>query len=258
MATKYLGESFDIHGGGLENQFPHHECEIAQSHALDHPFARVWLHNNMINVDGQKMGKSLGNFVTVQNALSRYSPETIRNFLLMTHYRTPANYTEEGLEGAQSGVNRLQNALKMLQEDLKSAKDTAAPNDAALLAAAGRAQELFHVAMDDDFNTPSAIAALFDFARESNSLRGPNQLSKSAIERAIDVYVSLGEDVLGITVSSAEDSAGAEAFIDLLLSIRQDLKTAKQFALADLIRDRLTALQVIVKDGKDGVTWSRG
>jgi cysteinyl-tRNA synthetase len=176
----------------------------------------------------------------------------------MTHYRTPANYTEEGLEGAQSGVNRLQNALKMLQEDLKSAKDTAAPNDAALLAAAGRAQELFHVAMDDDFNTPSAIAALFDFARESNSLRGPNQLSKSAIERAIDVYVSLGEDVLGITVSSAEDSAGAEAFIDLLLSIRQDLKTAKQFALADLIRDRLTALQVIVKDGKDGVTWSRG
>jgi cysteinyl-tRNA synthetase len=257
MATKYLGETFDIHGGGLENQFPHHECEIAQSHACGHPFARIWLHNNMINVDGQKMGKSLGNFVTVQDALKNHTPETIRTFLLTTHYRTPANYTEEGLTAALGGVSRLQNALKLLRESMKNAGDSEQPGDASLLAAVDVVTTRFHEAMDDDFNTPNAIAALFDFVRESNSIRGTEALSAPAIKRAIDVYVDLGEGILGIAEGSAASGPVLDPFIELLLSVRQELKSARQFTLADSIRDRLIALRISVKDGKDGATWSR-
>ena len=260
MATKYLGEEFDIHGGGLENQFPHHECEIAQSHACGHPFARIWLHNNMINVDGQKMGKSLGNFTTVEDALKRHSPETIRSFLLTTHYRSPANYTEEGLDAAQTGVARLGNALKGIDESLASASEEQQDGDTDLLALLDVASAGFHGAMNDDFNTPIAISALFDLARGVNALRAKDpSLSKDALGKVRENFVSWGEDVLGLLgdLSDGADGADAGEFIDLLLSIRQDLKAAKQFEMADRIRDQLIELGITVKDGKDGATWTR-
>jgi cysteinyl-tRNA synthetase len=260
MAVKYLGETFDIHGGGLENQFPHHECEIAQSHAAGHAFARYWLHNNMINVDGVKMGKSLGNFVTVEAALEAHDPETIRAFLLMTHYRSPANYTEEGLSAARNGLDRLQTCHQALEAAIVRAFDSSAdgPGDADLRTVLERTDIAFHQAMDDDFNTPVAISVLYDFVRPVNSAIAAGTLSKATLTDARDLLQDLGENVLGL-LGSKDDSGALDAapFIDLALQVRDELKARKAYDLADSIRDRLHAAGIEVRDGKDGATWTR-
>ena len=165
MSMKYLGESFDIHGGGLENQFPHHECEIAQSEAATgQPFVKYWLHNNMVTVDGRKMGKSLGNFITLKDAFARWSPEVVRFFILQSHYRSTLDFSAAAVEGAAKGLERLNNTRRNLRDQIKSAgkEDQAVPLELA------RYKSAFLAAMDDDFNTPQAVAVLFDLARDVN------------------------------------------------------------------------------------------
>ena len=258
MAVKYLGETFDIHGGGLENQFPHHECEIAQSNAIGHDFARYWLHNNMINVDGVKMGKSLGNFTTIEDALRDHDPESIRAFLLTTHYRSPANYTDEGLISARNGLDRLQSCVRALAAAAATASEDPAPGDDALAAAVTKANADFHAAMDDDFNTTLGLAALYELVKPVNTALASADVSKVPLEAALDVFTTLGEDVLGIVgdpTGADQDDVQAGPFIDLLLKIRTDLKSQKSFELADHIRDQLESMDIAVKDTKDGPTW---
>jgi cysteinyl-tRNA synthetase len=260
MAMKYLGETFDIHGGGNENKFPHHECEIAQSRAgTGGEFARVWLHNNMINIDGQKMSKSLGNSVLIKDALRDFSPAAIRFFLLSTHYASPSNYTRDALTGATGGVQRLGEARAALAKSLTGAA-AAADGDRALLDAAAAAQHEITESMDDDFNTPLAIAALFNLVKVVHKTL-PAGVGAGAIEAAALVFDRYGRDLLGCMNPAATQSSGDAAFeaglMGTLLDLRTALREQKQWALADLLRDKLGALGVAIKDGKDGASWSR-
>lgn len=259
MATKYLGQPFDIHGGGVENKFPHHESEIAQSEAaMGKPFARYWLHNGMLMIRGQEMHKSLGNFITLEQAFERWDPMVIRFFILLSHYRGPLDVTEEALEGAKKGLERLLSPLRVLRRRLATAPDgEPAPEVSDLLA---KTRQKFEGAMDDDFNTPEAIAALFDLTHEVNALLAPSQpLSKGTLQAIRALYERLVGDVLGIRLDALEREVGselAEKLIEVLIETRAKLRQAKQWALADEVRDRLVALGIQLQDGPQGTTWS--
>lgn len=261
MAMKYLGETFDIHGGGNENKFPHHECEIAQSRAgTDGAFARYWLHNNMINVDGQKMSKSLGNSVLIKDSLKEFSSAAIRLFLLQTHYARPSNYTIDGLRSAAAGVERLGNVRDAIRAALKSAPKEAAA-DAKLIESARKTQDEITTAMNDDFNTTQAIAALFNHVTTVNGAL-QESCGAGALELADSVFESYAGGLLGILGPKKATSAeGGETFgsdvMQVLLELRAALREQKAWALADLLRDRLGRLGVVVKDTKDGATWTK-
>ncbi len=263
MATKYLGQPFDIHGGGLENIFPHNECEIAQIEAATgEPFCNYWLLNNMVTVDGVKMGKSLGNAVTIKQMLQRHDPMTIRFFVLSSHYRSPTDFSEEALAAAGRGLERLTSAVSLVRERLRDAEgEDIDPGWADRLGdAKGRLQEV----MDDDFNTPRAIATLFDLGREVNALLNSDQPVSRATLVAIDgLYASLGGDVLGILQSDAPRSgasqqAGAElvdGLVRVLIDMRQEARQDRDWARADVIRDQLSDLGIALEDGSDGTRW---
>jgi cysteinyl-tRNA synthetase len=252
MASHYLGTTFDIHGGGLDNLFPHHECEIAQSRAAGHDFARYWMHNNLITVDGQKMSKSLGNFVTVADALGRHPAGTIRFWILSTHYRTPANYSEDGLRAAAAGRARLLAAISALDRRAAGTEPGSPPGFATALEAA------FQKAMDEDFNTPLAIGALFEGVRAANSALAAD-LPPPGAAAAARLFRTLAGEVLGILDPDPVPATGPDAgpLIDLLLWVRNELKARREFALGDEIRTRLGGLGVEVHDRKDGSTWVR-
>lgn len=258
MAVKYLGETFDIHGGGLENKFPHHECEIAQSGAVGHDFAKVWLHNNMIEVDGQKMGKSLGNFRLVKDALRDHAPEAIRYFILTTHYRSPANYTEEGLAAAAGAIERLGNFRGALDKAIDRGEAGDDAGTAAWQEALATLDRDFHAAMDDDVQTPTAISALFEFVRRGNALIGAGTLPPvTGLEAARDALTELAEGVLGLLPpATGEGGRDLVPFIDLLVRTRTELKQQKSYEAADQLRERLESLGVVVRDTKDGAEWS--
>lgn len=263
MATKYLGQPFDIHGGGLENIFPHNECEIAQIEAATgEPFCNYWLLNNMVTVDGVKMGKSLGNAVTIKQMLQRHDPMTIRFFVLSSHYRSPTDFSEEALAAAGRGLERLTSTVSLVRERLRDAEGEDIDPDWAdrLEDAKGRLQEV----MDDDFNTPRAIATLFDLGREVNALLNSDQPVSRATLVAIDgLYTSLGRDVLGIlqsdgTRSGASQQAGAElvdGLVRALIDMRQEARQDRDWARADAIRDQLSDLGIALEDSPDGTRW---
>lgn len=263
MATKYLGQPFDIHGGGLENIFPHNECEIAQIEAATgEPFCNYWLLNNMVTVDGVKMGKSLGNAVTIKQMLQRHDPMTIRFFVLSSHYRSPTDFSEEALAAAGRGLERLTSTVSLVRERLRDAEGEDIDPDWAdrLEDAKGRLQEV----MDDDFNTPRAIATLFDLGREVNALLNSDQPVSRATLVAIDgLYTSLGGDVLGIlqsdgTRSGASQQAGAElvdGLVRALIDMRQEARQDRDWARADAIRDQLSDLGIALEDSPDGTRW---
>jgi cysteinyl-tRNA synthetase len=259
MSTKYLGQPFDIHGGGLENKFPHHECEIAQAEsATGQPFARYWLHNGMLMIRGEEMHKSLGNYITLEQAFTRWEPLSIRFFVLLGHYRSPLDVTDDALDGAARGLERLYTAVRGVRRQLASAPEGEA--DASVLTMLEQMRRRFVESMDDDLSTPGAIAALFDMTREVNTLLGaPERLAAGSL-RAIDAqYRRLAGDVLGVLPDSLEQGLGAGLapdLIDLLIQTRMALRKAKQFALADEVRDRLTALGVQLQDGPQGTTWA--
>ncbi len=240
MALRYLGETLDIHGGGQDLVFPHHENEIAQSESFTGviPFARYWVHHGLVQLGEEKMSKSLGNLITVREALERFSADAIRLFILSSHYRSPLTYTEEELEAAERGVERLRQAVRP-QPQGKGAQLDLLPY-----------RQRFTEAMDDDFNTAQALAVLFDLAREIN--RGKEE--GHDVSPAQETLLELSQ-VLGMTLKEERPSLDAEPFIDLMVSIRNELRAIKQWELADRIRTALSERGIVLEDTPQGTLW---
>lgn len=260
MSMKYLGPTFDIHGGGIDNIFPHNECEIAQSEAATgQTFAHYWLLTGSLTVDGVKMSKSLGNFTTIKDALKRYKPEALRFFILSGHYRNPIDFSDGALEAASKGWERLIAPALAVRERLHS-PGAEAGGDVGALVAETRRRCL--EALDDDFNAPVAIAALFDFSRSVNTLLNAEASPGSAVLEAVDgLYREIGGQVLGIVPERAASDASAEreaGLIRLLIELRAEARAHKDFAMADSIRERARRLGVVMEDSKDGTTWKIG
>lgn len=261
MATKYLGETFDIHGGGLENIFPHNECEIAQAEAVTgKPFARYWILTGSLTVDGVKMSKSLGNFLTIKDALKLYRPEVIRAFILSAHYRGTLDYSREAMQAAEQGIRRLHNTVRAVRARMK---ETAMPEGTADLSYMNDLEpyrEAFLAAMDDDFNTPKAMAALHDLARTVNRMLDSGQPVARGTLAAVDqMFSELGGQILGIIPDQLEPPEVRSGLVDglmqLILDLRQEYRAAKDWAHADAIRQRLAELGIIVEDRPEGPSW---
>ena len=262
MSEKYLGRHFDIHGGGMDLKFPHHECEIAQSVAHNgEPTVRYWMHNNMITINGKKMGKSLGNFITLDEFFTgthplleqAYSPMTIRFFILQAHYRGTVDFSNEALQGAEKALERMCDGYRRLQ-DLKA-------SDVSTLDGVADLEKRAYEALDDDFNTPVLIGVLFDAVRMINQVYDHTATATSddieALKKLFDTFLI---EILGIVPDGASDAGAAslkpyQEAVDLLLQIRAEAKANKNWATSDLIRDRLAAIGFTVKDTKDGVEW---
>jgi cysteinyl-tRNA synthetase len=247
MSTCCLGDSFDIHGGGSDLMFPHHENEIAQSEAATgKQFARTWMHNGPVRVDNEKMSKSLGNFFTVRDVLQKFKAEIVRYLLISSQYRSPINYSDQSLRQASVALERFYNTLRGL--DTQSARDLVN----------SRFEKAFCAAMDDDFNTPIALGALFDLAREINRQREGHPEQANQLGRLL---IRLGS-VLGILQSAPDEylqSQGEEQVdagaIDALIVRRREARASRNWALADEIRDKLAAMKVVVEDTAEGSTW---
>jgi cysteinyl-tRNA synthetase len=241
MSLKYLGERIDIHGGGEDLVFPHHENEIAQTEAYTgaEPFVRYWLHNAWVKMGEEKMSKSLGNFITIRDGLNKVGGDGLRLWVLTSHYRKPLTFSEDTLEAAKNGADRLRTAARA---------SAPAGGDAGIDAGAWR--ERFTAAMDDDLNTPQALAVLFDLAKDINRARDDGR----GIAAAQALLLELA-DVLGLRLEQAAQAIEAAPFIDLLVRIRGELRAAKQWQMSDLIRDGLAALHVTLEDGPQGTTW---
>ena len=261
MGTKYLGEEFDIHGGGMDLLFPHHECEIAQSvAALGHPTVHYWMHNNMITINGQKMGKSLGNFITLEQLFTgnhpllnkAYSPMTIRFFILQAHYRSTLDFSNEALEASEKGLQRLAEAYERLMK-LKA-------SDSSTIDVSGLRQRC-EDAMSDDLNSALVIGHLFESAKAVNTVHdGKATLSAADLEELKNTWKTFVVDILGLRIGdSAADGSDRQAYagaVDLLLNMRLEAKRNKDWATSDRIRNELTALGFQIKDTKDGFEWS--
>ena len=249
MAHENLGDQIDIHGGGADLIFPHHTNEIAQTEAYtgNPPFARIWMHNALLQLGSEKMSKSVGNLVTIREALETYGADALRVFVITSHYRSPVTYAEEALEAAKAGAERLRNAAFSAARFTKAGPDP----DGDDLPAVGAWRGRFIEALDDDLNTPRALAELFDLAREVN--RGLDAgLDMSAYQAELREL----SRVLGLTLAMPVGAAKEAApFVDLLVTLRTELRAAKQWALADKVRDGLSELGVELKDGPQGSTW---
>ena len=261
MSMKYLGETFDIHGGGMDNQFPHHECEIAQSEAVtEKPFVRYWIHNNLVTVNGKKMSKSLGNFVTLKDAFKKYDPLVVRFFILQSHYRSTLDFSDEALQGANTGYDKLVNTVRNLREELKKAESEQRKNGSELDLSSHKKH--FLEAMNDDFNAPLALGVLFDLARETNqSLNSELKLSIDMLKQIDQFFNELGGEVLGIIPnqfrSASGDAITESHLMDLIIKIRAEARKQKIWVLSDIIRDGLKTFGFIIEDKKDGTTWRK-
>lgn len=259
MAGKYLGDTFDIHGGGLENMFPHNECEMAQSEAATgKPFARYWLLTGSLTIDGVKMSKSLGNSITITQALKKWRPEQIRFFILSSHYTSPVDISDAAMNGAGEGAGRLNEAVRAVANRRKDAPEGDASKAWQDKLASYR--ERFVAAMDDDFNAPQAIGALMDMVRETNTLvNSTEKISAATLQAIEETYRGLAGDVLGLLppAEAAQQGMDVGPFIELLIEMRRDMRASKQFAQADKIRDQLSALGIVLEDGARGTTWKK-
>ncbi|MCL6476805.1 MAG: cysteine--tRNA ligase [Peptococcaceae bacterium] len=272
MSIKYLGSGFDIHGGGYDLIFPHHENETAQSEAATgRPFARFWMHNGFITVNQEKMSKSLGNFFLVREILAKFPPETVRFFLLSTHYRSPLDFDDEKLAAAGRGLERIKNCLRLLEEAKGASRVTRGGGDEALRALLDKRRREFEEAMDDDFNTALAIGVLFDAVGDINSSlhrsASGRDLSPDVLNRAGALLESFNS-VLGLFRTDSRgkmvlDRDGADEgklagdLIDLIVRIRQEARSRKDWATADSIRNGLKELGIILEDTPQGVRWKR-
>jgi cysteinyl-tRNA synthetase len=268
MARKYLGLPFDIHGGGLENIFPHNESEIAQSEAAyGSDFARYWLLNNMVTIDGIKMGKSLGNTLNAQQAFTGdhprlsqpYAPLAVRYFILSSHYRQATDFTDEALKAASRGYERLLGTVAGVRQMLAKPQSTGQA-DVEFAEIITEHKNRFAEAMDSDFNTPQALAALFDFNRAVNTLiNGDRPVSAATLEAIDNTYRALGGDILGIIpdeISSKDGTAGLEDnLIGILIDLRAAARKNKDYAAGDAIRNRLAEIGIILEDRPDGTIW---
>lgn len=260
MSTKYLGEKFDIHGGGMDLTFPHHECEIAQNTASrGEESVQYWMHNNMITINGQKMARSLGNFITLQELFTgkhelleqAYSPMTIRFFILQAQYRSTIDFSNEALQASEKGLERLMAAMKTLAE-LETA-DTSTVEIAPL-------KEKCFAALSDDLNSPIAIAHLFEGVKMINSIKaGSEKISEEDLKGLREFYHIVVFNVLGLKEEAAAEEDNDNTLsgaVELLIKLRKEAKANKDWATADKIRDDLNALGIVLKDTKDGVDWS--
>ena len=261
MAAKYLGETFDIHGGGIDNIFPHNECEIAQSEAAhDAPFARYWMLTGSLTLSGVKMSKSLGNTLTIKDALARWRPEAIRAFILSSHYSSPVDFSDEAIEAAYKGWQRIWGAVNLTRDQLRRAAPSEASAAVTDMLTAARAQ--FIERMDDDFNTPAALAVLQDVTRQVNTLLNEGSPQTLGTLETIDAfYRDLGGEVLGIVPERAEsvaDAAREDGLVRVLIGLRAEARARKDWATSDIIRDQLKELGIVLEDRADGTIWKLG
>ena len=255
MAKKYLGETIDIHAGGQDLTFPHHENEIAQSEALnEQTFANYWMHNGYMNIDNEKMSKSLDNFILTRDLIEKHDPQVIRFFMLSVHYRHPINFSDELLSGAKSSFERIQTAYFNL-EHRKQASTNLVDHTDQWLDKIARFQTDFEEAMNDDFNTANAISVLFDLAKEANVYLGNKQTSTKVIT-AFQEMLELLLKILGLKVE--DEVALLDADIEALIEDRENARKNRDFARADAIRDQLAEQNIILEDTAQGVRWKRG
>lgn len=261
MSMKYLGETFDIHGGGMDNQFPHHECEIAQSEAATgKPFAKYWIHNNLVTVGGKKMSKSLGNFVTLKDAFIKYDPLVVRFFILQSHYRSTLDFSDEALQGAKSGYEKLLTTIRNIRDELQKAESGKRVKGISFDLSLYRKR--FLEAMDDDFNAPLAMGVIFELSREINQALNSEQKLSPEFLKQIDTYFNeLGGQVLGVIpeqLSAKITGDNIESqLIDIHIKVRQQAKKEKAWWAADLIRNELGAIGIRLEDKKNGTSWHR-
>ncbi|CAN5828092.1 hypothetical protein BH20CHL4_BH20CHL4_06920 [soil metagenome] len=256
MCSHHLNGQVDIHGGGADLIFPHHENEIAQSEAYleREPFARYWLHNGLLQLGGDKMSKSIGNIVSIRELLDRGLGDSFRLMVLQSHYRSPLTYSEEALLAADRGLERLQTSATAIANESAGSPGPECAGDLAV--AVSQAEALFHEAMDDDFDSPRAIAAMFDLGRAINRARDAGTEPKS-LSTAQNTLIGFGA-ILGLDLSQQRRSLGeAEPFVDLLVRVRDDLRVAKQWALADRIRSELADRGIDIADAATGSTWRK-
>lgn len=260
MSIKYLGEVFDIHGGGMDLQFPHHECEIAQSTgALGHESVRYWMHNNMITINGQKMARSLGNFITLDQLFNgdhpmleqAYSPMTVRFFILQAHYRSTVDFSNEALQAAEKGLQRLFKGLETLEKLKPSGISTVDINDL---------RKKCYDAIDDDLNSPVLLSYLFEGVKYINQVNdGTEKLNAEDMDSLKNLFHTFVFNILGLNAGSesGRDEKLTGELMDIIISLRQDARVKKDFATSDKIRDELKKAGVILKDRKDGVEWEK-
>ena len=267
MSTKYLGKTIDIHGGGLENQFPHHDCEIAQSEATnDAPFVRYWLHNNMVTVDGQKMGKSLNNFITLKQAFSgaherltkSYDPLAVRQLILNSHYRSPLDFSDAALFAAQSGYGKITETVKTLRKRMEIANTGSI--DEEIVEPLKQMREKFEAAMNDDLNTSVGLSVMFELVRLAQSLLEDSRTTKETLNLIDVLFDRLGGDVLGIVKENYQQDATADEgltdkLVNILIDQRKEARTNKDFALADQLRNTLDDIGIVLEDTPDMTTW---
>ncbi|MFA5383058.1 MAG: cysteine--tRNA ligase [Eubacteriales bacterium] len=268
MSLKYLGSGFDIHGGGMDLIFPHHENEIAQSEAATgKPFARYWVHNGFITINQDKMSKSLGNFFLVREILEKFNPLTVRFFLLSTHYRSPLNFDFGKLDASGQGLERLKNSIELLEGAIqKHLSEELKENDSDFQAKLSELKKRFNQAMDDDFNTALAIGIFFEAVKEVNMLLNQNTVfDKTDLIRAIELYAYFN-NVLGLFKTDPDgkfileekqhtgDSL-VQSLIELLLKVRQEARTKKDWSTADRIRNGLNEMGILIEDTPDGARW---
>jgi len=270
MSTKYLGQPFDIHGGGLENQFPHHDCEIAQAEAANGvQFARYWIHNNMVTVDGQKMGKSLDNFITLKQAFSgaherltrAYDPLAIRQLVLNSHYRSPLDFSDAALFAAQSGYEKITEMVKEIRKRITQAPEGEA--DGAITEQLKQMKEKFEAAMNDDLNTSVALSVVFELVRLANNLLEESEATKETLNAIEDLFSRLGGDVLGLVKDEYPEAGSVHAeMLDKLVNVfieqRKNARERKDFVAADVLRDKLEEIGILLEDKPGGITtWRR-
>lgn len=254
MAKKYLGDEIDIHGGGEDLVFPHHENEIAQSEAAnDKTFARYWMHNAFLNIDNKKMSKSLGNFFTVRDIAAKYDLNILRFFMLQAHYRSPLNFSDTLMESAKSGWQRINNCYNNLLSLLENAKEEADANEEKLIKELDGFTEHFTRVMDDDFNTADAISVVFDLVKYANT-NVSAESSKGFVQSLLNLLCEFN-DILGVRLVKEETSLDAE--VEELIAKRQEARKNKDFAQADEIRDKLLSMGIELKDTREGVKWKR-
>ena len=256
MCLKQIGKTVDIHGGGTDLIFPHHENEIMQSEAFnDAPFAKYWMHNGMLTIGEEKMSKSLKNFFLVDDILARYSPQVVRFFLLNASYRQPLEYNEHSLDDSRRALEKLQNSYEAI-----AGWEDSAEGDDDIEELCTKTWTAVEEKLDDDFNSREAIAAMYDFSRELNRLKGAGELSVKGVRNAIEMFTKFNNlfDILDERPSEKGDSSSlVDALLDLLLAVREDSRRRKDFEAADKIRDGLAELGVEIQDTRDGAVWKR-